>query len=174
MTKASLSLIWEEGHSISALTRWRVEVHLLFMNPLRLNVRVFLIHIWPPSDCSLGVLEGSEIITKRAREYLTGRDPVLILISLLLMAWIDKLKGSKYGSEDTINEIVKAFDSRNKRVFRSETETVYLPFGMVSMKDPAFGIVGGKLKLAGCVLELRIRRLLVPDLSKQDRDYESF
>lgn len=86
MTKASLSLIWEVGHSISALTRWRVEVHLLFMNPLRLNVSVFLIHIWPLSDCPLGVLEGSEIITKRAREYLTGRDPVLILISLLLMA----------------------------------------------------------------------------------------
>lgn len=45
---------------------------------------------------------------------------------------------------------------------------------MVFMKDPEFGIVGGKLKLAGCVLELRICLLLVPELSKQDRYYETF
>jgi len=45
--------------------------------------------------------------------------------------------------------MVKAFDQRNKRVFRSATETVYIPFGRVSVKDPKFGILGGKMKLAG-------------------------
>lgn len=65
------------------------------------------------------------------------------------------MNGSKYGSEEIIDEIVKVFDSRSKRIFRTETETIYLPFGLVSMKDPKFDIVGGKLKLAGYVLEPR-------------------
>ena len=64
----------------------------------------------------------------------------------------DKLKGSKYGSDDDINEMVKIFDNRSKRIFRSETETMYIPFGRMSDRDPAYGIVGGKLKLTGYVL----------------------
>ena len=61
----------------------------------------------------------------------------------------DKLKGSKYGSEDDINEMVKIFDDRSKRIFRSEIETTYIPFGRVSDRDSVYGIVGGKLKLTG-------------------------
>lgn len=74
------------------------------------------------------------------------------MFNLTLNTITVKLKDSKYGSEEAINEIVKAFDSRSKRIFRSETETIYLPFGMPSFKDPSVGIVGGKLKLPGYVL----------------------
>lgn len=64
---------------------------------------------------------------------------------------IERLKGSKYESAEIIEDIVNSFDSRGKRVFRSEDEAMYLQFGLVSFRDPEFGIISGKLKVAGYV-----------------------
>jgi hypothetical protein len=62
---------------------------------------------------------------------------------------LEKLKNSKYGTEDSVNHITKRFDETTKRLFRDRKEPQYIPFGSPLDKDATVGIRGGQLKLTG-------------------------
>lgn len=82
-----------------------------------------------PPDC---IFAGSVFVSRRAREFLE-----------------EKLKGSKYGSSDSIDHITKRFDETTKRLFRDKKDLQFVPFGSPLDKDSQVGIRGGQLKLDG-------------------------
>lgn len=61
----------------------------------------------------------------------------------------EKLKGSKYGTSDSIDHITKRFDETTKRLFRDKKDLQFVPFGSPLDKDLSVGIRGGQLKLDG-------------------------
>lgn len=63
----------------------------------------------------------------------------------------EKLKTSKYGTPDSLDHITKRFDETTKRLFRSDKELQFVPFGSPLDKDMTVGIRGGQLKLTGYV-----------------------
>lgn len=65
------------------------------------------------------------------------------------MLTADKLKGSKYGSPDSVEHITKRFDEDAKRRFRSKKEESWVKFGSPLDKDTAVGIKAGQMKLSG-------------------------
>ncbi|TDL19908.1 hypothetical protein BD410DRAFT_815768 [Rickenella mellea] len=82
-----------------------------------------------PPDC---LFAGSVFVSRRARVFLE-----------------EKLKFSKYGTEDALDHITKRFDETTKRLFRDKNESQYIPFGSPLDKDLKVGIRGGQLKLTG-------------------------
>ncbi|TFK70334.1 hypothetical protein BDN72DRAFT_870392 [Pluteus cervinus] len=82
-----------------------------------------------PPDC---IFAGSVFVSRRAREFLE-----------------EKLKGSKYGTSDTLDHITRKFDESTKRLFRDAGAVQYILFGSPLDKDPALGIRNGQLKLMG-------------------------
>lgn len=82
-----------------------------------------------PPDC---IFAGSVFVSRRAREFLE-----------------EKLKGSKYGTSDSIDHITKRFDETTKRLFRDKKDLQFVPFGSPLDKDLPAGIRGGQLKLDG-------------------------
>ncbi|KAG1739210.1 uncharacterized protein EDB91DRAFT_1053992 [Suillus paluster] len=88
-----------------------------------------------PPDCENAVTRifaGSVFVSRRAREFLE-----------------EKLRGSKYGTPDSIDHITKRFDETTKRLFRDKKELQFIPFGSPLDKDASAGIRGGQLKLNG-------------------------
>lgn len=65
-----------------------------------------------------------------------------------------KLQGSKYGSDEHIEQIASRFDESMKQTFRLGDEMCFIQFGSVSDKDDKYAIRAGKLKLSGYVLWL--------------------
>lgn len=63
----------------------------------------------------------------------------------------DKLRNSKYGTQDTVEHITKRFDETTKRLFRDKKDLQYVQFGSPLDKDPSVGIRQGQLKLTGRV-----------------------
>jgi hypothetical protein len=63
----------------------------------------------------------------------------------------EKLKGSQYGTPDSLDHITRQFDEKTKRLFRDRKEPQFVPFGSPFDKDPAFGIRNGQLRLTGYV-----------------------
>ncbi|KDQ57107.1 hypothetical protein JAAARDRAFT_688375 [Jaapia argillacea MUCL 33604] len=82
-----------------------------------------------PPDC---VFAGSVFVSRRARSFLE-----------------EKLRGSKYGSPDSLDHIAKRFDETTKRLFREKKDFQFIPFGSPLDKDMNVGIRGGQLKLTG-------------------------
>ncbi|KAI0303781.1 hypothetical protein B0F90DRAFT_1708994 [Multifurca ochricompacta] len=82
-----------------------------------------------PPDC---VFAGSVFVSRRARAFFE-----------------DKLRGSKYGTPDSLEHITKRFDETTKRLFRDKKEPQYVQFGSPLDKDPSAGIRQGQLKLTG-------------------------
>ncbi|KAH9960802.1 hypothetical protein BC827DRAFT_1260617 [Russula dissimulans] len=82
-----------------------------------------------PSDC---IFAGSVFVSRRARAFFE-----------------DKLRGSKYGTPDSLEHITKRFDETTKRLFRDKKEPQYVQFGSPLDKDPSVGIRQGQLKLTG-------------------------
>jgi hypothetical protein len=63
----------------------------------------------------------------------------------------EKLKGSRFGSEESVKSITEKFDETSKRTFKNAADTVHIQFGSVDTRDDQYGIRGGKLRLAGYV-----------------------
>ncbi|TEB34592.1 hypothetical protein FA13DRAFT_1753603 [Coprinellus micaceus] len=82
-----------------------------------------------PPDC---VFAGSVFVSRRARDFFE-----------------QKLKGSQYGTPDSLDHITRQFDEKTKRLFRDRKEPQFVPFGSPFDKDPAFGIRNGQLRLTG-------------------------
>ncbi|KAL0954944.1 hypothetical protein HGRIS_003877 [Hohenbuehelia grisea] len=82
-----------------------------------------------PPDC---IFAGSVFVSRRAREFLA-----------------EKLRASKYGTEDSVDHIIKRFDEKTKRLFRDKNDLQWIPFGSPFDKDPTVGIRQGQLKLTG-------------------------
>ncbi|KLO13814.1 hypothetical protein SCHPADRAFT_915119 [Schizopora paradoxa] len=83
-------------------------------------------------DASKCLLEGSVLVTQRAH-----------------VSFRKKLEGSTYGDEKTIAQISDKFDETTKKVFRTKNDTCLVVFGSPRDDDKAYGIRGGRLKLAG-------------------------
>ena len=62
---------------------------------------------------------------------------------------IAKLLGSKYDSDEHIEQIATRFDESTKRTFRDVNEISLIQFGSVADRDDKYGIRAGKLKLTG-------------------------
>jgi hypothetical protein len=67
--------------------------------------------------------------------------------------FLDKLStnDSPYASDEHVSLIANRFDETVKRTFRNAEDKCLIPFGSLFDKDPANGIVSGKLKLSGLV-----------------------
>lgn len=63
----------------------------------------------------------------------------------------EKLKGSKYGSDEQIKQISDRFDETTKKTFRSPEDVCLIAFGTTMDKDVEYGIRSGKLKISGSV-----------------------
>jgi len=63
--------------------------------------------------------------------------------------FLDKLEGSKYGTQQDIDQMAKVFDRTTKLSFRSEDDTGYIPFGSLRDKDLSVGINRGQMKIPG-------------------------
>ena len=72
-----------------------------------------------------------------------------IVLNLPSSVCKDKLRNSKYGTQDTVEHITKRFDETTKRLFRDKKEPQYVLFGSPLDKDPSVGIRQGQLKLTG-------------------------
>lgn len=64
----------------------------------------------------------------------------------------DRLKYSRFDSEDVINHITQCFDESTKRLFKMSDEFSYIQFGTPLETAPALGIERGKMKLSRSVL----------------------
>ncbi|KAG7091390.1 hypothetical protein E1B28_010428 [Marasmius oreades] len=82
-------------------------------------------------------LQGSVYVTRRATAYLK-----------------DKLKASKYGTRQDIEQIADVFDKVTKLSFRNEADTGYIPFGSPRDKDLSVGISRGQMKIPGEIMKL--------------------
>ncbi|KAF5354421.1 hypothetical protein D9758_010726 [Tetrapyrgos nigripes] len=82
------------------------------------------------------LLQGSVYVSHRARAYLK-----------------EKLSGSKYGTDEDINQIVQVFDKTTKVVFRDSSSPAFIRFGTTRDRDPNVDIRNGQLKLAGDVVD---------------------
>ena len=60
-----------------------------------------------------------------------------------------KLQNSRYGADDIVEDMGKAFDEATKRLFRNAEDVSLIAFGSAIDKDPANGIRAGKLRLSG-------------------------
>ncbi|KAF9234834.1 hypothetical protein BU15DRAFT_78667 [Melanogaster broomeanus] len=82
-----------------------------------------------PAECRL---QGSVFVSRRARQYLE-----------------EKLRGSKFGTKDDIDQMTSEFDKTTKPRFSKPFEPSYIRFGTVRDRDIAFNIKSGQLKLPG-------------------------
>ncbi|TFK22887.1 hypothetical protein FA15DRAFT_595292 [Coprinopsis marcescibilis] len=86
-----------------------------------------------PPDC---LFAGSVFVSRRAREFFEH-----------------KLKGSIYGTPDSLDHITKRFDETTKRLFRNKSENQFVPFGSPFDKDTNYGIRAGQLRLIANLFE---------------------
>ncbi|KAJ3710594.1 hypothetical protein DFJ43DRAFT_1170684 [Lentinula guzmanii] len=66
---------------------------------------------------------------------------------------LEKLKNSRFGSEQDVQLIASIFDAEAKHTFRKSEDSVYVKFGTFRDRDPSVDIKSGQLKLPGCVVE---------------------
>ena len=103
-----------------------------------------------PPDC---IFAGSVFVSRRARMFLEGVWHCSMFRVLTDRSSLsEKLKNSKYGTDDALDHIAKKFDETTKRLFRDKRDMQFIPFGSPLDKDPSVGIRGGQLKLTGCVV----------------------
>lgn len=86
----------------------------------------------------------------------------------------DKLRNSRYGTDEHIRQIAERFDETTKKTFKGPNDLCVVPFGSVADKDPEYNIKSGKLKIDGyasfdCWKTLLIRcftgKMLLPSSS---------
>jgi hypothetical protein len=61
----------------------------------------------------------------------------------------EKLRGSQYGSDDIISQMVAIFDRTTKLQFSNENDPAFIKFGTTRDGDVKFNIRNGRLKLMG-------------------------
>lgn len=101
-------------------------------------------------DC----LDGSTFVSLRAKGFFKGgyrfkHRKENIHYERELTKMLDKLRGSRFGSDAHIDQLTERFDETLKKTFRSKTDVCLVPFGSATDKDIEFGIRSGKLKLSG-------------------------
>ena len=98
-----------------------------------------------------GILQGSTRINVRAREFFQGvyQFEVAHVKEQVTHLGTEKLRNSKYGNDEDIDSMVEHFDKSTKPTFKDPKERSYVKFGSMRDKDPAVGIKGGQLQLAG-------------------------
>ena len=82
----------------------------------------------------------------------TPHQPLLLTTTQILTIALAKLRGSVYGTPESIDLITKRFDETTKCAFRGVEESWLVHFGSPRDNDTAYGIRSGKLKLRGLVI----------------------
>ncbi|KAJ4471454.1 hypothetical protein J3R30DRAFT_1080306 [Lentinula aciculospora] len=80
--------------------------------------------------------QGSVFVGRRAHQYLQER-----------------LKDSRFGSEEDVQHIASIFDADAKHTFRKPTDPVFVKFGTFRDRDPTVEIKAGQLKIPGNVVQ---------------------
>ena len=66
----------------------------------------------------------------------------------------DKLEGSKWASDEYINLMTNAFDSKNKCLFKGQEKDSRIKFGMRADTEEKYDIKHGFITLPGLVISL--------------------
>ena len=96
----------------------------------------------------LGLLQGGEFVTARARAMVQSAFHILT-IDRLLNPQPGKLKGSKFDTPEDLDAFSQKFDEGVKRVFSKVQPPQYVKFGSPRDNDPDCGIKAGRLALTG-------------------------
>lgn len=89
------------------------------------------------------------MVTLRARVYLKGKHSVSTYASVSNLLFLDKLRDSRYGADEHIQQIAERFDETAKKTFKGPDDLCVITFGSLADKDLAYGIRSGKLKIDG-------------------------
>ena len=96
----------------------------------------------------LGLLQGGEFVTARARAMVQGALYVF-LPGRLLNPPPGKLRGSRFNTPGDLDAFSHKFDEGVKRVFSNDQAPQYVKFGSLRDNDPDCGIKAGRLALTG-------------------------
>ena len=96
----------------------------------------------------LGLLQGGEFVTARARATIQGASGVS-LIDPPLNPQPERLKGSRFTTPEDLGAFAQKFDEGVKRLFSSDQATQYVKFGGPRDNDPGYGVRAGRLTLTG-------------------------
>lgn len=108
-------------------------------------------------------MEGSTLVTLRAKSFVKGDSfPEYELTVQLNMQfnYAEKLKNSRFGSDEFVEQISDKFDETTKKTFRGVSDVCLVAFGSIAEKDPDHGIRSGKLKLTGYLTLFHCLRIL--------------
>ena len=97
----------------------------------------------------LGLLQGGEFVTARAKAVVKGASQKDILVDWLLSPHLEKLRGSKFNTPEDLDAFSQRFDEGLKRVFSSDRAIQYVKFGSPRDNDHECGIKAGRLALTG-------------------------
>ena len=107
-----------------------------------------LTHLYP----SLGRLQGSVFVTRRARALLQRWWPapsIALLVTNQTTLKTGKLKGWEHSSADEIAKFTLGFDRTTKLLIKSDQEPAYIRVGGRRTNSAKYNISLGKLKLTG-------------------------
>ncbi|KAJ3859048.1 hypothetical protein EV359DRAFT_75728 [Lentinula novae-zelandiae] len=80
--------------------------------------------------------QGSVFVGRRAHKYL-----------------LERLRNSRFGSDEDVQQIASIFDSDAKHTFRNPDDPVFIKFGTFRDRDPSVDIKAGQLKIPGNIVE---------------------
>ena len=101
---------------------------------------------------SLGRLQGSVFVTRRARALLQRWwlvPSIDLLVTNLKTLKTGKLEGWEHSSVDEIAEFTREFDQTTKLIIKNDQEPAYIRVGGRRTSSPKYNISFGKLKLTG-------------------------
>ena len=96
----------------------------------------------------VGLLQGGEFVTARAREMVQGAFYVF-LAGRLSDPQPGKLRESKFNTPGDLDAFSQKFDEGVKRVFSNDQAPQFVKFGSLRDNDPDCGIKAGRLALTG-------------------------
>lgn len=97
----------------------------------------------------LGLLQGGEFVTARAREMVQGKFRYHSSVALPVQPQLEKLGTSKFNTSEDISAFAEKFNEGLKRVFSDDKGPQWVKFGTSRDNDPRHGIKGGRLMLPG-------------------------
>ncbi|KAJ3806836.1 hypothetical protein F5876DRAFT_68612 [Lentinula aff. lateritia] len=65
----------------------------------------------------------------------------------------ERLRNSRFGSEEDVQQIASIFDSDAKHTFRNPDDPVFIKFGTFKDRDPSVDIKAGQLKILGTIVQ---------------------
>ena len=117
-------------------------------------------------NVQIGVYQGAEFVTARAREWARGKSKSMTLLPSYCISQLPaaKFKNSKFDSESDIDTFTECFDKGLKSIFWDESKAQFVKFGSAGDKDSRCDVKDGRAKLPGqaisACIHLRALRVL--------------